>query len=107
MPPDDHTSNMTEDANESEVFLDQPEIEERKVVSNTTGIFAQMINQINKKYLDESDFFENELSHLTLLPMLKRLGTEWTKYEWSEWKFDIKFIGKQVFNTILLGLRLN
>ena len=105
MPPDDHTSNMTEDANESEVFLDQPEIEEREVVSNTTGIFAQMINQINTKYLDESDFFENELSHLTLLPMLKRLGTEWTKYEWSEWKFDFKFIGKQLFNTILLGLR--
>ena len=105
MPPDDHTSNMTEDANESEVFLDQPEIEEREVVSNTTGIFAQMINPINTKYLDESDFFENELSHLTLLPMLKRLGTEWTKYEWSEWKFDFKFIGKQLFNTILLGLR--
>ena len=105
MPPDDHTSNMTEDANESEVFLDQPEIEERKVVSNTTGIFAQMINQINAKYLDESDFFENELSHLTLLPMLKRLGTEWTKYEWSEWKFDIKFIGNQLWNTTLLVLR--
>ena len=96
---------MTEDANESEVFLDQPEIEERKVVSNTTGIFAQMINQINKKYLDESDFFENELSHLSLLPMLKKIWTEWTKYEWSEWKCELKFIGKQLWNTFLLGLR--
>ena len=38
MPPDDHSSDMTEDANESKVFLEQAEIEESKGVSNTTGI---------------------------------------------------------------------
>ena len=48
---------------------------------------------------------EDDLSHLSLIPMLKKIGTEWTSYEWREWKCDIKFIGKQSWNTLLLGLR--
>ena len=48
---------------------------------------------------------EDDLSHLSLIPMLKKIGTEWTRYEWREWKCDIKFIGKQLWNTLLLGLR--
>ena len=54
---------------------------------------------------NETEENEDDLSHLSLIPMLKKIGTEWTRYEWKEWKCDIKFIGKQSWNTLLLGLR--